>query len=138
MELGDRFACAIVGVNNKLMCWGNSSLIVNSSTPVEVISSGVVKVSIGDDHICAIVGAIGELKCWGFAQNGKLGTGTLNSPGGPTTVIASGVTDVAATRDSTCAIANSGNLYCWGSNEQGQFGNGGMFKVQPTLLSLPN
>lgn len=78
----------------------------------------------GGAHACAITS--GSLTCWGSNTNGQLGVPTPSPANGspPTTVPGlSGVTDVSAGSNTTCAVV-AGSLYCWGFNGSGQVGDG--------------
>ncbi len=84
----------------------------------------------GDSFACATVS--GNVECWANNNNGQLGYGsTLNPPqavevhagaqGGGTFL--SGIGAVSTGQDHACAVASSGNAYCWGANSLGQLGN---------------
>ncbi len=104
--------------------------------PVIVANSGVVKVAVGTKHICALLD--GGLRCFGARGNGQMGDGNVgtirtvfttvgvrnvnligyfdSSDRAVQTVAAgSGVTDVSARGDITCAVV-AGGVQCWGSN----------------------
>ncbi|MFZ9594486.1 MAG: RCC1 domain-containing protein [Bdellovibrionia bacterium] len=131
---GYAHTCGITGAG-VLKCWGlNSSGQVgngvvggSSTSPVEIDSgTPYIAVSAGDAHTCGITGA-GVLKCWGSDSNGKLGNGTLTSADQPSpVVIDSGTTYLAVSAgvEHTCGITGSGVLKCWGSDANGQLGNG--------------
>lgn len=122
------------------VCWGSTSGlgapgVVSSPRPVEVIDSatgapmaGVVSVAAGGMSSCAA--ASGGVGCWGSNWSGELGDGTrIDHETAEPVVTATGqplegVTDVAAGYDHMCAILNSGEARCWGSNGFGQYGDG--------------
>ena len=72
----------------------------------------------------------GAVKCWGQNSYGQLGVGTTDDSLSPVTVKnANGadVTDVLAITTGkyhTCALLNSGAVWCWGYNSYGQLGDG--------------
>ncbi len=76
----------------------------------------------------------GSLWCWGGNSSGQVGNGTI-SP----SVIAperesTNTTDwvrVSAGNGHTCAIKTNGSLWCWGSDTDGQLGNGATTGDQP-------
>ena len=100
-------------------------------TPAQVPGlSGVTALAQNGASMCAIANG-GTLSCWGDNASGELGDGTTNPSSTPVTVAGlSGVTSVVAASESAttglgyCAVANAGNVYCWGANDHGQIGNG--------------
>ena len=66
------------------------------------------------------------MKCWGSNAFGKLGDGTTTNHNVATGAsgLSSGVLAVAAGFDHTCALTTGGNVKCWGSNANGQLGDG--------------
>src|SRR5207253_2085399 len=69
----------------------------------------------------------GTIYCWGFNGNGQLGDGTRTNRAVPALVQApAGVTfqAVSAGGQHTCAVASTGDAYCWGRNEFGRLGDG--------------
>lgn len=117
------------------LCWGQNSegqLGDGSTTDrdapdaVQGLASGVTALAAGADHTCALL-ENGEVACWGQNSDGQLGassTSDLRSPAvvnglpGPARQIAAGVAY-------TCALLDSGELYCWGSGANGLFGPAG-------------
>jgi alpha-tubulin suppressor-like RCC1 family protein len=91
---------------------------------------------------CA-VGDSGSVYCWGFNESGQAGTGTEEyvtraamALGLPEKAL---VAQVKTTVNTTCALLTSGKVYCWGSNYNGQLGNGlnrGK-SLAPTEVVLP-
>jgi alpha-tubulin suppressor-like RCC1 family protein len=114
---GATATCAIKQ-DGSLWCWGNSV-----STPVQIMSSGVVSVALGDYHACAIK-TDGSLWCWGNNWYGQLGDGTNTGRNTPVQIMSSGVSSVALLGNRTCAIKTDGSLWCWGDNSFGQLGDG--------------
>ena len=134
---GGAHSCAIV--NGAAMCWGlnNSGQLGNatagnpqpgdSNLPVQVtgLTSGVQAIAAGQNHTCAL--ANGAVKCWGANATGQLGNGvTGTNAGAPVQVtgLTSGVLAIAAGQSHSCAIVTGGAAKCWGSNSNGQLGNG--------------
>lgn len=112
---------------------GSSATIANSlsSTRKQVVKWKQYQATIsasGTGRVCSIIS--NELYCWGNNANGQLGNGTTNDSLVPVAVIketgalASKIlTDVTAGETHTCAVA-SGQVFCWGSSNNGQLGNG--------------
>ena len=85
-------------------------------------------------HTCAITNA-GAAYCWGGNQSGQLGassgetcTATFGSFACSTTPVAVAgsiaFVDIAVGITHTCGVAVDGTAYCWGSNSDGQLGDG--------------
>ena len=117
-------------------CWGRGYLgdgVIHSSpatTPVLVAGGNTfVAIAAGSAHTCAITTA-GQGYCWGTNQWGQLGVGdSTSSRVEPFPIpVSSGavLVSISAGQDHTCALANDGTAYCWGSNTWGQLGNLGM------------
>jgi len=66
------------------------------------------------------------VRCWGSNTQGQLGDGTLADSPAPVQVssLGSDVIAVAAGGNHTCALSAQGRVRCWGSNAQGQLGDG--------------
>jgi hypothetical protein len=98
-------------------------------------------------HNCA-VGSDGKSYCWGSNRKGQLGDGTTNFTTTPVLTLPgeqpAGTTfkAVAGGGFHSCGVLNTGQLLCWGLNEEGQLGNGvlspsGSTTPTPILVSLP-
>ena len=85
--------------------------------------------SAGFYHSCAIV-LNDKAYCWGSNNNGQLGNGSTTSSRVPVAVNMSGVLagktikQISVGEYHTCAVASDDKAYCWGSNNNGQLGNG--------------
>ncbi len=130
---GDDHTCALTTAG-AVQCWGSnvdSQLGDGSNTnkrtpqPVSGLASGVAAIAAGGYHNCALTTA-GALQCWGYNGDGELGNGGTtdkNTPQ-PVTILASGVAAIAAGQFYTCALTTAGAVQCWGSNSEGQLGDG--------------
>lgn len=131
---GGNFSCAL-SVTGGVKCWGGNSTgalgngtTTNSSIPVNVtgLAAGVKAISAGADHACAVTVA-GALLCWGSNALGQLGTGVaggMQTAPVPVPSLASGVVDVQASTQHTCALMATGGMKCWGLNYFGNLGDG--------------
>jgi uncharacterized protein YjdB len=99
----------------------------------------------GARHSC-ILNTAREVLCWGSNSAMQLGVPVApNGCGGPpqpcstralSLTLPADITALTAGREHTCALATSGNVYCWGSNDAGQLGRGtvGGPSAVPTLV----
>jgi alpha-tubulin suppressor-like RCC1 family protein len=163
IALGEMFACGIRG-NQRVACWGSGQwgalglgAETDHSEPVEISSlSGVVQVTAGYKHACALL-ATGQVRCWGYNSFNQLGTGSETGPdtcddGGTTSSVRCSkvpvpveglpaeIVQVEAGKFYTCALSAAGEMYCWGSPQDGVLGNGmttGPFSA-PVAATLAN
>ena len=129
--------CVVMNAGG-VKCWGlnNYGQLGNNSTttstvPVDVagLGSGVTLVAAGSMHTCAVL-LDGTGRCWGRNDAGQLGNGFNANSSVP--VVIKGLTGIVALKAggdntnkiATCAVTGSGGLKCWGSNSDGQLGNG--------------
>lgn len=87
----------------------------------------VIQIAAGQDHTCALR-STGEVFCWGDNSLGQLGDTTLSGSATPVKVATiTKIRQIAAGNNHTCAVdgndTSGGNVYCWGSNSQGQLGS---------------
>lgn len=134
MVAGRAHTCALSlgGRDIAVHCWGanNEGQLGDGSTtdrsrPVEV-ATGVVGVAAGHEHTCVLTREQ-TVSCWGRNDVGQLGTGTAgDSESSPQPVPGlTGIVDIAADDNNTCAVDDSGKAWCWGSDTHGQLGDGG-------------
>ena len=130
---GTQHSCAVT-TGGAVSCWGQNlsgelgdSANTPSNVPVPVtgLGSGVAAVAVGSQHTCALTDA-GGVWCWGANNAGQLGNGTTTGSNVPVAVsgLGSGVAQIAAGDDTTCAVTDAGAARCWGANGSGQLGDG--------------
>ena len=134
---GNAYSCAL-HQNGTISCWGANSFgrlgngqsgrNAKSAVPVQV--SGITDataITAGSGHSCALH-QDGSVSCWGFNLFGGLGNGQSGrNADSPLPVQVSGITDataITAGSGHSCALHQDGSVSCWGSNDDGQLGNG--------------
>ena len=135
LETGDNHVCAL-HADGTITCaganWygnlGNGEFGTTISwVPTEVVGiDDAVGLSLGYYHSCA-VHATGEVSCWGRNEDGQLGNGTEGlETNSAVPVKVSGITDATAVSTTylslTCALHETGEVSCWGSNLRGELG----------------
>ncbi len=115
-------------------CWGANSLAQlgdDSRTDrllavnVRGLSERLLALTAGDDHSCALLEG-GIVKCWGLNFYGQLGDGSRGLGLTPVTTrgLGSGVQQIGAGENHSCALTAAGGVKCWGANYSGQLGDG--------------
>lgn len=130
VSTGELFACARK-TDGTLWCWGGGFVGDGAghqtSNPTQVTSLGtsVAQVSTGDALICARK-TDGTLWCWGDNEWGAVGDGTTVDRLAPVqvTTLGSTVAEVSAGDLFACARKTDGTVWCWGTNDSGQLGDG--------------
>ncbi|MFG1607170.1 RCC1 domain-containing protein [Actinoplanes sp. NPDC049265] len=125
-----------------LYCWGDNTYgqvgdgtTTDRPAPVKVLDH-VLQVAAGADHTCAVLDDQ-TLNCWGRNDSGQLGQGSVGVPvTSPQAVpgLTDDVIDLAAGGDTTCVIDENLVAGCWGSNSDGQIGDG---NVSATPVPTP-
>lgn len=137
----DRHRSCIIRGDGSLWCAGS----VISCSPSDEVSEEAApspqriegdwhRVFLGRDVACAL-DTYGRPHCWGLAKHGLLGPhvqadrtcqfgggGTQPSTQTPIPIDLIRVTQVTIGDRHVCAIDEGHNVFCWGSNEQGQLG----------------
>jgi alpha-tubulin suppressor-like RCC1 family protein len=92
----------------------------------------------GWSHTCAITPADVAF-CWGENGSGQLGDGTLEGAGRAVPVRVKGGLaweQLSGGANFTCGVTTGQRLYCWGSNEWGQLGDGSTIpRLTPRAVS---
>ena len=148
VAVGGNHSCAVTK-DKKVLCWGNGAngslgddTEVSKDDPVYVVDgdgsvshlTDIVGVAVGRDHSCALKGD-GKVLCWGSGSDGQLGNGGTGNKDHPVYVKADSSADLlnivqitagggGSANGHTCALNESGEVLCWGSDGNGQLGNG--------------
>ncbi len=131
---GSQHACAL-SVDRELWCWGSNDngQLGNGSTesstaPIRVgFDEPATLVTAGTWHTCALLQS-GRVMCWGKYLSGV--EGHRSDPPQLLPVLIAGlpeeIVEISAGLWHTCAVAQSGQAYCWGGNFDGQLGDGSL------------
>ncbi|MBI4083652.1 MAG: Ig-like domain-containing protein, partial [Candidatus Lambdaproteobacteria bacterium] len=148
---GNYYTCALLDTG-QVKCWGYNMYgqlgIGNTEhrgdepgemgDNLSVVDLGTgrtaVAIAAGEGHSCALLDT-GQVKCWGYNGSGQLGLGDTDSRGDnsgemgdslPAVPLGSGrtATALAAGSHHTCVLLDTGQVKCWGNNDNGQLGLG--------------
>lgn len=164
ISAGTDHTCALVH-DGTVRCWGwnvqgqlgigTAGPETDSAHPVPVVRSvaegggqltGVTAIAAGAGHTCALIDDE-TVRCWGNNGSGQLGDGSTTRRTNPVTVLASGtadsspvdltaVTAISAGVWHTCALMTDATVRCWGSNENGQLGDGTSDAFKPNPVAV--
>jgi alpha-tubulin suppressor-like RCC1 family protein len=144
LDLSSEEGCAVVQ-NGEVRCWGLGIIHGGDALTgwtVSGLATPAQAVTVGRAFACALSQA-GGVQCWGYNGGGALGDGTTERRDGPVAVtgLEGGVAALDAGANSTCAVTVNGQVWCWGSNDYGQIGDGTkedrLIPVQVTGLDGP-
>jgi alpha-tubulin suppressor-like RCC1 family protein len=150
LSAGDVSVCGI-DQEGTAWCWGNNGTgrlgdgtTTNRLTPVRVAGlPPVVKIAVYGSHTCAI-DRDQQAWCWGSNGTGQLGDGTTAYQRTTAALVQNlpAVVDIAVGGSHTCALDTGGESWCWGSNNNGQLGDGnvvsGATPRPQRVVDLPN
>jgi len=92
-------------------------------------TADIERLSLGSEHTCALLNT-GRAWCWGGNRAGELGLGTagtqdITQRAVPTELTAvDNIAEIELGARHTCARLDDGTVWCWGSNDLGQLGDG--------------
>ncbi len=134
--------CALLE-SGQIKCWGNNwagqlgdGTSENRYEPVLVTDiSDAQWISAGESHTCAVLDD-GSVQCWGDNSDGQLGDGTDAGHIAPAAVkdLAGPASAVESGSVHTCALLESGEVQCWGSNYYGRLGSGRDYRTTPVMV----
>lgn len=146
VALGATHTCALTN-DGRVLCWGSEQVgqlgdgtmqYSSITEPTLVLGlGGVAEIELGHAFSCAL-GNNSNVSCWGSNEHGQIGDGTTSTRTTPTEIPGlSGVTEIGLGGAHACAvIQTSGEMKCWGLNEDGQLGNGTTTTAK-TPVSVP-
>lgn len=143
--VGQNHSCVLTTAG-AVSCWGDNTFgqlgdagNVSRFSPAYVsgLTSGVAALTVGSHHSCVLT-TTGGVKCWGRNNLGQLGDSSLNNASSPVDVngLTSGVISLSVSGATSCAVLSTGEAKCWGSNLNGQLGDGTVIsKAAPVTVS---
>ena len=146
LSVGSSHSCGLTS-GGQTYCWGSGANgrlgtggTADQTTPAAVTQGGPTYASIssGGSHTCALTSS-GQSYCWGNAASGRLGDGsTSGTVSAPVAVTQGGLTFALVTSGyaGTCALTSAGVAYCWGSNTNGQVGDGATITQRTTPVEV--
>ncbi len=135
LSAGGRYTCGVTSTGDAY-CWGRNGsgqlgdgTTVGRLTPTLVsgsLSFASVSPSLGfPRHTCGVT-TTGDAYCWGDNSLGQLGDATTVDRLTPV-LVSGGLRFTVVTPGAgghTCGVTTSREVYCWGSNGNGQLGDG--------------
>jgi alpha-tubulin suppressor-like RCC1 family protein len=133
LAVGGSHTCLLGGAGG-VRCWGSNQFGQlgdgatsdrNAPNLVPQLTADAVSLGAGSFHSCATK-TDGSAWCWGYNLNGRLGDGTVANRSSPVQVLgfSSGIARISAGGHQTCAVKTDGSVWCWGTNQFGQLGDG--------------
>lgn len=118
-------------------CWGHNFYgeVGDSTTTLRLapvpVAGGHTFIALagGFEHFCGVAVG-GAAYCWGYNESGIIGDGTFEHRSSPSPVVGGfKFRDIAVGNGHACAItesnaASSNEVYCWGTNGNGELGDG--------------
>lgn len=152
VDNGNWFTCALTGAG-EVYCWGannygqagRGTTFGTTNTPAQVLApsgtsgtlSGIRAIAAGSENNCALTYG-GTVYCWGMGSQGQLGNGIRANSSVPIPAKEVGgsgdLTGIKAFSGGSynqCALKETGQVICWGTNGSGQLGNGTQVSSTP-------
>lgn len=131
LATGGNHACGLTS-GGAAYCWGENDGQLGDGTMLArllptPVSGGLAftALSSGMWHTCGLT-TTNATYCWGRNESGQLGGGTAEYIRTTPVAVQGGPVFAALSAGGrhTCGLTISGTAYCWGSNENGQLGDG--------------
>jgi hypothetical protein len=139
---GDEHACAWTATG-AVQCWGADGLGLGTAPHAVPAIPALRGLAANTANTCGISDAT-EVWCWGRGQVQLRGVGAMAEPHfipidpmAPTLVPLTGIVDIAIGSETACARNTSGQVLCWGSDDDGELGNGPAAGPGPVTAILP-
>jgi alpha-tubulin suppressor-like RCC1 family protein len=132
VEVQHRFVALAVGpaascgatVAHAIACWGAGFATQGSPSESSVVDPGPKwsGIAVGAGHVCGI--SDHHVRCYGLDDRGPLGDDFAARPMLADASVFDDAIDVVAGDGFTCARNTSAEVWCWGTNQFGELGNG--------------
>ena len=148
---GPKTFCVILA-NKQVACWGKnntqqagmnlSNVALKTPRINTELKDPAAEIALGSGHTCVRTAA-GKLYCWGKNSARQVDAGTASSfkATHPVPHLVTGVPvvrHIALADDTTCFLDYAGDVYCYGSGEEGALGNGATkASTNPVRVMLP-
>ena len=146
---GYAHTCAVM-ISGGVRCWGfnmygqlgdgtTNDRLAPPTTTTALAGVPVASVGAGYAHTCALTAA-GSVYCWGYNLVGQIAEDTSVVPQevAPALIpLGTQATALTVGDSYSCAITVGGSVLCWGTDNNGQFGDGAIAgtRFTPTLAS---
>jgi alpha-tubulin suppressor-like RCC1 family protein len=116
--------------SNRLWCWGNNdhtrAWYGAEERPLEPYNTEFAATAVGAGyrHTCAVSASTDRATCWGNDTYGESGGASDGESATVLLPVDEAVVQISTGFQQSCAITESGRLFCWGRNEEGQLGDG--------------
>ena len=132
--------CALAQETGVISCWPQETLSQTSSAqPVRVKEGSgkeFIQIAVTNEQVCGVQGAERRLLC-GDAADLTTKTVELSPMTSTSGLEMKGIVGLTGGMHHFCAVNESGKLFCWGRNENAQFGaKAPLSSVQPLEITL--
>ena len=140
--------CALL-MSGGVQCWGiggdgelgdgNYATWITPHDVTQLSPVGPAVIAAGDTTTCVSAAGLPGVQCWGSNTFGQLGDPLLAGSGVPDPVVGvPGITALAMGSAQTCAIDQTGVVWCWGDNAHGEQGTGTFSRaLAPVMVAFP-
>ena len=151
LVMGGHVVCGIDASAEQTYCWGRNESMQQqvdrpgiTGAPRQLPNWSPTTMALGDGFGCGIDGddsQAGVLQCWGANHHGQLGLSiySTNASADPLPVDSLELYRALDLGHSHgCAVADGGDVFCWGDNAYGQVGrtNGSWYYDEPLRVDL--
>jgi alpha-tubulin suppressor-like RCC1 family protein len=127
----------------KTSCTADADCLSGNFCESGICHPTAISIEAGQSTVCVVL-SDATARCWGANGSGELGTGAVTSSSATpvkVAVVSGPIKAMSTGSDFNCALLQSGAIWCWGFNGNGQLGNGttsGTVILSPTSAVLTN